>query len=35
MMKWNMTMTMIRLEEPQNENSLLDFIFVIRQFTLD
>ena len=35
MMKWNMTMTMIRLEEPQNKNSLLDFIFVIRQFALD
>ena len=29
MMKWDMTMTVIRLEESQNENSLLDFIFVI------
>ena len=35
MMKWDMTMTVIRLEEPQNENPLLDFIFVINQFTLD
>ena len=29
MMKWDMTMTVIRLEEPLNENSLLDFTFVI------
>ena len=28
-MKWDMTITVIRLEEPLNENSLLDFIFVI------
>ena len=28
-MKWDMTMTVIRLEEPSNENSLLNFTFVI------
>ena len=29
MMKWDIIMTVIRLEEPLNDNSLLDFIFVI------
>ena len=35
MMKWDIIMTVIRLEESYNENSLLNFIFVISYFTLD
>ena len=35
MMKWDIIMAVIRLEEPYNENSLLNFIFVISYFTLD